>query len=55
MRGRAANPALAATPAVQEGKLLQIDGAFMLGFGPRTPPAILELAEQLYGDRVAQH
>lgn len=50
-----ANPALAATPAVTAGRIIEIDAAFMLGFGPRTPEAILELTGQLYGDRVAQH
>lgn len=48
------NPALAATPAIQNGKIIRIDGAFLLGFGPRTPVAILELATDLYGDQVAQ-
>ncbi len=47
-----ANAALAATPAVVNDRILQIDGAFLLGFGPRTPAAILELAGQLYGDKV---
>jgi iron complex transport system substrate-binding protein len=46
------NPALAATPAVANDRILQIDGAFLLGFGPRTPAAILDLAGQLYGDKV---
>lgn len=49
-----ANPALAASPAAANGRLLQIDGAFLLGFGPRTPAAILDLAGQLYGDKVKQ-
>lgn len=47
-----ANPALAATPAVTNGRIEQIDGAFLLGFGPRTPAAILELSHQLYGDKI---
>ena len=50
----AANAALAASPALQRGHLLKVDGAFMLGFGPRTPKAILTLAHELYGDRVPQ-
>ena len=50
----AANAALAASPALQQGHLLKVDGAFMLGFGPRTPKAILTLAHELYGDRVPQ-
>lgn len=50
----AANAALAASPALKQGRLLKVDGAFMLGFGPRTPKAILTLAHDLYGDRVPQ-
>lgn len=50
----AANAALAASPALQQGHLLKVDGAFMLGFGPRTPKAILTLAHELYGQRVPQ-
>lgn len=46
------NPALAATPALSNGRVFEIDGAFLLGFGPRTPAAILDLAAQLYGDKV---
>lgn len=49
-----ANPALAATPAMSSGRIVRIDGAFLLGFGPRTPAAILDLAAELYGDKVAQ-
>jgi iron complex transport system substrate-binding protein len=49
----AANPALAASPALTNGRILKLDGAYLLGFGPRTPAAILELASDLYGDRIA--
>lgn len=45
-----ANPILAQSPALRDGKLLSIDGAFLLGFGPRTPAAVLELAHDLYGN-----
>lgn len=45
-----ANAALAATPALVNGSILKMDGAFLLGFGPRTPAAIRALAEDLYGD-----
>jgi iron complex transport system substrate-binding protein len=48
----AANPAMAATPAFKNGRVLRIEGSFLLGFGPRTPAAILELASQLYGDKI---
>lgn len=46
------NVALAATPAVSNGRLIEVDAAFMLGFGPRTPAAIRDLAAELYGDKV---
>lgn len=49
----AANTAMAATPAIQNDRIIRIEGAFLLGFGPRTPAAILEVAHQLYGDEVA--
>lgn len=48
----AGNAALAATPALLNGRIIKMDGAFLLGFGPRTPSAILELAQALYGDAV---
>lgn len=48
----AANPALAASPAIRDGHLVKMDGAYLLGFGPRTPQAILELAHTLYSDLV---
>ena len=46
------NAALAATPAVSNGRLIEVDAAFLLGFGPRTPAAIRDLAAELYGDKV---
>lgn len=50
-----ANAAMAATTAVQDEAILRIDGAFLLGFGPRTPAAISELAGALYGDRTGSN
>jgi iron complex transport system substrate-binding protein len=47
-----AHPALALSPAVINDRIVKIEGAFLLGFGPRTPAAILELASRLYGDKV---
>lgn len=44
------HPALATTPAVRDGRVLRVDGAFMLGFGPRTGEAALQLAKELYPD-----
>lgn len=45
-----AHPAVMATPAGKEGKVVGMDGLFILGFGPRTAEAARELSEILYGD-----
>ncbi|MBZ4021768.1 hemin ABC transporter substrate-binding protein [Rhodobacter sp. TJ_12] len=42
------HPALAATPAGQAGRVVQMDGMFLLGFGPRTGQAIVALHAALY-------
>jgi iron complex transport system substrate-binding protein len=47
------HPAIAATPAAQTANIVRMDGAFLLGFGPRTAAATRELAVALYGDAVA--
>lgn len=47
------NPALAATPAARNGALVVLDGAYMIGFGPRTADAIRDLAEALYPNALA--
>ncbi len=41
-------PALRRTPAGRAGKVLQFDTLLLLGFGPRTPQAALELAAALH-------
>lgn len=38
-----AHPALGLTPAARNGRILRMDGIFMLGFGPRTPEAAMAL------------
>ncbi|ALN72415.1 hemin ABC transporter substrate-binding protein [Aureimonas sp. AU20] len=43
-------PALAATPAGQAGAVIRMDAAYLLGFGPRTPAALRDLAVRLYPD-----
>jgi iron complex transport system substrate-binding protein len=43
-------PALSATPAGRTGRVVAMDGLLLLGFGPRTPTAIAELAEALHPD-----
>ncbi|WP_256753545.1 hemin ABC transporter substrate-binding protein [Mesorhizobium sp. Mes31] len=42
------NRALAATPAAANRALIVLDGAYMIGFGPRTADAIRDLAKALY-------
>ncbi|MEM7240206.1 MAG: ABC transporter substrate-binding protein [Pseudomonadota bacterium] len=42
-----ARPELALTPAGQNGRAITMDGMLLLGFGPRTPQAIAELAARL--------
>ena len=44
------NRALSASPAAQTGSLVVLDGAYMIGFGPRTADAIRDLAHALYGE-----
>ncbi|UVK47651.1 hemin ABC transporter substrate-binding protein [Mesorhizobium sp. AR07] len=46
------NPSIASTPAGAARKLIRIDGAYLLGFGPRTADAIHDLAVSLYGGQV---
>ncbi|MDO5641549.1 MAG: ABC transporter substrate-binding protein [Paracoccus sp. (in: a-proteobacteria)] len=43
-------PALAATPAGQAHRVLRMDGLYLLGFGPRTGKAALDLHRAIYGD-----
>lgn len=43
------HPSLGQTPAVQNGAILRMDGAYLLGFGPRTAAAARDLARALYG------
>lgn len=47
-----AHPAMSQTPAVANEAVLRMDGAYLLGFGPRTAAAALDLARALYGDSV---
>jgi iron complex transport system substrate-binding protein len=44
-----ANPAIALTPAGKTATIYRLDGAYLLGFGPRTAAAAGELADLLYG------
>jgi iron complex transport system substrate-binding protein len=47
-----AHPAIASTPAGAARRVVRMDGAYLLGFGPRTAQAVDELAVALYGDQV---
>jgi iron complex transport system substrate-binding protein len=44
------NPALKLTPAARAKRVVAMDGLYLLGFGPRTPDAVLDLARLLHGD-----
>lgn len=48
-----ARPEIAATPAGRAGRVIVMDGLKLLGFGPRTPEAVAELARALHPDRAA--
>ncbi len=48
-----AHPAIAATPAGKAGKVLGMDGLYILGFGPRTAKAARDLSQSLYSDTPA--
>lgn len=42
-------PALATAPAARTGTVIRMDGLYLLGFGPRTGKAALELHDAIYG------
>ena len=46
------HPALGSTTAAREGAIIRMDGLFILGFGPRTGEAAMELAKAIYGDQL---
>lgn len=45
------NPMLASTPAVKNGRVIRMDGLYLLGFGPRTARAIADLSASIYGGK----
>jgi len=45
-----ANPAISSTSAGRAQRIVRIDGLLLLGFGPRTPQAVAQLHDALYGD-----
>jgi len=46
------HPAIATTQAAKDKALIRMDGLYLLGFGPRTASAALDLAKALYGDDI---
>jgi iron complex transport system substrate-binding protein len=44
-----ANPAIALTEAGRNHAIIRLDGAYLLGFGPRTAEAVSDLVDALYG------
>lgn len=44
-----AMPAIITTPAAETRSVIRMDGLYMLGFGPRTAQAAIDLNERLYG------
>ena len=46
-------PGVAQTPAGRAGRIEAMDGLFLLGFGPRTPAALRELASRLHSIDIA--
>ncbi|MEM8688171.1 MAG: ABC transporter substrate-binding protein [Pseudomonadota bacterium] len=44
------NPVIAKTPAGQNKHIIAMDGAYLLGFGPRVADAARDLASQIYPD-----
>ncbi|ACF00925.1 periplasmic binding protein [Rhodopseudomonas palustris TIE-1] len=49
-----AHPAFSLTPAGQHRAFLAMDGLYLLGFGPRTPAAAVEVASKLYPQLAAE-
>lgn len=43
------HPALSLTPAARDGRVVRMDGLYLLGFGPRTPAAARDLMDALGG------
>lgn len=43
------HPAVALTTAGRTGRVIRMDGGYLLGFGPRTAAAALELSQAIYG------
>ncbi len=46
-------PGMQSTPAGRANRAVVMDGLYLLGFGPRTPAAALDLMRQVYSDSAA--
>ena len=46
------HPALGATSAARNGAIVRMNGLYLLGFGPRTGAAAMDLAHAIYGDQL---
>lgn len=44
------HPAIIGTPAGQSKSLITMNGLYLLGYGPRTGQAVLELSQKIYGE-----
>ncbi|MBO6919215.1 MAG: ABC transporter substrate-binding protein [Rhizobiaceae bacterium] len=44
------HPAIIGTPAGQSKSLIKMNGLYLLGYGPRTGQAALELSQKIYGE-----
>lgn len=47
-------PAIASTPAGAEGRIIHMDGSYLLGFGPRTASAVRDLAASLHAEKAGE-
>ena len=47
------HPALAATPAGRDRRIVRMDGSYLLGFGPRTADAVGDLSAAIHGDGIS--
>lgn len=47
-------PAIASTPAGAKGRIIRMDGSYLLGFGPRTASAVRDLAASLHAETTGE-
>jgi len=49
-----AMPAIASTPAGANGRIIRMNGSYLLGFGPRTASAVRDLAASLHAETAGE-